>query len=94
MPRKTQTRNKQLVDDWVAIHGYICPGWNRPTHKAHPQYNRLSVDHIRPRRWGGPDTPANLSILCRACNSSKRDRRPPIAQVVTGPSFPHPLKNR
>lgn len=29
------------------------------------------VDHIIPRRRGGPDTPANLQCLCKSCHSRK-----------------------
>ena len=95
MPRKTQTRNEQLIDNWIANCGYICPGWNRPAHKAHPQFNKLTIDHIRPRSRGGTDDPSNLQVLCRKCNSSKKDRpNQPKPEIISGPTFPHPLKNR
>lgn len=31
----------------------------------------LTLDHIFPWSLGGPDTVANLRVLCRSCNSSK-----------------------
>lgn len=34
----------------------------------------LTLDHIIPWSWGGPDEEGNLRTLCRACNSSKGDR--------------------
>lgn len=34
----------------------------------------LTLDHIHPWSLGGPDTEANLRVLCRPCNSSKGDR--------------------
>lgn len=34
----------------------------------------LSLDHIVPWSWGGPDTEDNLRTLCRPCNSRKGDR--------------------
>ena len=89
MPKRSQVRNRQLVDDWIFHHGYNCPGYQRAPHQAHPETNRLSVDHIIPRRRGGTDDLENLQILCRACNSRKKDRRYTIS---TGPSFPHPLR--
>lgn len=36
--------------------------------------NDLTLDHISPWSTGGPDTPDNLQVLCRPCNSSKGDR--------------------
>lgn len=34
----------------------------------------LTLDHIVPWSWGGPDTEENLRVLCRPCNSSKGAR--------------------
>jgi hypothetical protein len=34
----------------------------------------LALDHIYPWSRGGPDTQDNLQMLCRSCNSRKRDR--------------------
>jgi hypothetical protein len=34
----------------------------------------LTIDHILPWSLGGPDTADNLRVLCRSCNSRKRDR--------------------
>lgn len=35
---------------------------------------KLAVDHVVPMARGGSDDPSNLQILCKRCNSSKRDR--------------------
>ena len=43
----------------------------------------LTLDHIYPWSLGGPDTPDNLRVLCRPCNSSKGDR----VQRTGTPSF-------
>lgn len=43
--------------------GY-CSGWAR------------TVDHIRPRSRGGPNTWANLIAACGPCNTYKADRTP------------------
>jgi hypothetical protein len=34
----------------------------------------LTLDHVHPWSIGGADTPDNLQVLCRPCNSSKGDR--------------------
>lgn len=36
----------------------------------------LTLDHIYPYVFGGPDTADNLRVLCRPCNSSKGARLP------------------
>lgn len=37
-------------------------------------FEHLSLDHIVPWSRGGSDDIGNLQTMCRACNSSKRDR--------------------
>lgn len=34
----------------------------------------LTIDHVKPRSWGGSSDPENLQWLCRRCNSSKGNR--------------------
>lgn len=40
----------------------------------------LTLDHVHPWSLGGPDTPDNLRVLCRSCNSRKGDRTSPAQQ--------------
>lgn len=42
----------------------------------------LTLDHIVPRSRGGGDSPANLQVLCRPCNSSKCDGDAPSLAVT------------
>ncbi len=35
---------------------------------------QLSYDHLLPRSRGGPDTPDNVVMACRTCNSAKGDK--------------------
>ena len=37
---------------------------------------QLTIDHIVPRRFSGPETWENLVAACVACNARKGDRRP------------------
>lgn len=34
----------------------------------------LTIDHIKPTSQGGTDTPGNITVACRSCNSSKGTR--------------------
>lgn len=34
----------------------------------------LHVDHVVPRKWGGPNDPANLRTLCRRCHGVRHLR--------------------
>ncbi len=38
--------------------------------------DRLTIDHVVPRIQGGDDTPENLVVACKSCNSRKRGRTP------------------
>lgn len=57
-------RHRGLYGDW-------CPGWQVPPHAA----TDLTADHRVPKSQGGTDEPWNLQVLCRSCNSRKRDRQ-------------------
>lgn len=73
--RKQQARNAQRThyhgdwaalsrrtrDQWVATHGWVCPGWQSPPHPARD----LVVDHVQQRSRQA------LAVLCRSCNSRK-----------------------
>lgn len=62
-------RRAQAVEAWVQVYGYLCPGWRRDAHES----TDLTADHITPVAAGGRED-GPLAILCRACNSAKRDR--------------------
>lgn len=59
----------------LAVYGAVCPGYNVPGHPS----TDLTVDHIVPKARGGTDSVDNLTVLCRACNSRKKDRLPTVA---------------
>ena len=59
---------KRVVGDWVASHGWVCPGWRR---RRHPS-RQLAADHVVPLVLGGaPLDRANVSVLCASCNARK-----------------------
>jgi hypothetical protein len=67
--RRLQAR---VVREWVAVHGWVCPGYMRPGHPSH----HLTGDHIVPLSVD-PSLRlerSNVGVLCAACNSAKRDR--------------------
>jgi 5-methylcytosine-specific restriction protein A len=62
----------KIVRNWVAIHGWVCPGWRRPEHPS----RQLTADHtLALARGGEPFDPANVGVLCRRCNTAKGARR-------------------
>lgn len=52
-----------------AVFGDWCPGWNRPAHPA----TDLTADHTVPKARGGSSQRSNVAVLCRSCNSAKKD---------------------
>ncbi|MEV5650692.1 HNH endonuclease [Nocardia sp. NPDC052254] len=63
--------------------GY-CSGWAR------------TVDHIRPRSRGGPNTWNNLIAACAGCNTRKADRTPEEAgmRLLWEPKAPNDMQRR
>lgn len=63
--------------------GY-CAGWAR------------TVDHIRPRSKGGPNTWANLIAACGPCNTYKADRTPEEAgmRLLWEPKAPRDMERK
>ena len=72
---RTTVMERHLVES-----GAVCPGFGVPAHAADPA--ALTVDHIRPKAKGEGDSPDNLRVLCRACNSRKRDREHPAPYLL------------
>ncbi len=62
-------RRAAVVENWRLTNGDTCPGYHTPPH----QTNDLTADHIIPVAAGGPET-GELGVLCRICNSRKRNR--------------------
>ena len=49
--------------------GNQCPGYDCPPHPA----TDLTGDHIIPLSEGGRNEPGNMQVLCRSCNTSRRN---------------------
>lgn len=56
-------RRSAVVADWVASHGWTCPGYERPAHASRD----LTAAHSVAVSTGGRDSA--LTVLCRSCNS-------------------------
>jgi len=84
-PTRYRTLARHALREWVLAHGWVCPGYRIPAHAVGP--GALTVDHIRPLARGGQDTPQNLAVLCRPCNSAKQALAPGAskAQDATPP---------
>ena len=56
---------------------YVCQGCNvkcvHPNDTNYNQDNCATIDHIKPISKGGDHTYVNTQLLCRKCNSIKRD---------------------
>lgn len=61
-------RRAATVRAWIEEYGYWCPGYQVPAHAA----DVLTADHIVAVGAGGPED-GPLTVLCRSCNSRKRD---------------------
>lgn len=60
---KERARRKAAVAAHVAVHGWMCPGWERDPHPSRD----LTAAHSVAVANGGLGSP--LSVLCRSCNS-------------------------
>jgi 5-methylcytosine-specific restriction protein A len=48
--------------------------WCSRCHTPGTEANPLTADHRVPLGLGGKNVMSNIDVLCRACNSAKRDR--------------------
>jgi len=75
-------RWRSIVGDAIEVHvrifGWTCPGWGIPAHHTAD----LTGDHELALALGGRSTPANVQILCRACNARKGSR-PVVTEQLT-----------
>jgi hypothetical protein len=65
---REKQRRKAVVDAWIKVHGYVCPGWGRVA--PHPSFD-LTADHVFPLGYGGREDGA-LAVRCRGCNARRR----------------------
>lgn len=66
---RERTRRAEAVAAHRAEHGDWCPGWQRPPHPS----GDLTADHVVPVGAGGAEQ-GDLTVLCRSCNSRKKDQ--------------------
>jgi 5-methylcytosine-specific restriction enzyme A len=59
-------RRRSLIAEHVRVHGWTCPGWNRP---AHPSTDP-TADHLTPQARGGAPESA-IRVLWRSCNAAR-----------------------
>jgi 5-methylcytosine-specific restriction protein A len=75
-------RRAAVVAAWRERYGDWCPGYMVA---AHPHWD-LTADHLDPVGMGGRED-GPLSVLCRGCNSRKRDGRTQQRAVVRSRSW-------
>jgi hypothetical protein len=71
-PAAAIDRNREVVEQWVAAFGYVCPGVARLDHAPHvadPERNPLTAEHIDAVTLTH-DERGELSVLCRSINSA------------------------
>jgi 5-methylcytosine-specific restriction protein A len=62
-------RRAEVVAEWKATFGDVCPGWQVPPHPATPR-SPLGADHPIEVALGASET-QSLAVLCAACNARK-----------------------
>ena len=96
--RLSERVRRERLEEWKSRWGNNCPGWAVKPHPASAG-NPLTIDHEVPRRWGGSNDWDNLTVLCRRCNSRKRDgkRDRPLRSMAPhmyqGPEYRNPLND-
>lgn len=66
--RSERNRRRIAVAAWVAVNGWVCPGWQRPPHAS----DDLTAAHSHAVARGGTDS--LLTVLCRSCNGRQGTR--------------------
>lgn len=61
--RDERRRRSGAVTAWVAVNGWVCPGWERPRHAS----TDLTAAHSLAVAKGGVGS--LLFVLCRSCNA-------------------------
>ena len=61
--RTERRRRAEAVSAWVAVNGWVCPGWERPEHAS----TDLTAAHSTAVAKGGAGSA--LFVLCRSCNA-------------------------
>jgi len=64
--RKSLKSNKSLFYKLLKKYKFKCNNCSST--------DKLTIDHIKPFSKGGTDNFSNLQILCKSCNSKKRDK--------------------
>jgi 5-methylcytosine-specific restriction enzyme A len=67
-PATEDRRRAEAVAAWIATHGHWCPGWRREPHPS----TDLTADHVVAFANNRNEN-SQLAVLCRSCNSRKRD---------------------
>jgi 5-methylcytosine-specific restriction endonuclease McrA len=71
---KYETISRSIV---FRKHNYVCASCGvkcvHPNKDNYNQSNAATLDHIIPKSRGGEHTYNNVTLLCRSCNSIKRD---------------------
>lgn len=60
-------RRSAAVREWVRLHGWVCPGYERPTHPSRD----LTAAHSVAVALGGDEIGG---VLCRSCNSRQNTK--------------------
>ena len=86
---------RQTVDEHVARHGMVCPGYMRAAHPVRGVGSeRLTGNHPRALVLGGSST-QQLEVLCQGCNTvAGEDARREAAELRASGYEPDPRRDR
>ena len=69
---------------------YICKECGRTLDKDDRD---LTIDHIIPQKYGGTNSVLNLQVLCRSCNSRKKDKINSLTLSYSGEALVREIRN-